>query len=269
VIGALLAVIGPLLYDQLTGRFREALLMTCFTPTWLLHSSLGMSEGAYLVFLLGSLWAFQRGRLAGSGLLMAVAALVRPTAVFAWAGLACVLWRRRAWRQLALWSALCLLGPVVQVALNLHYYGDWNRQSHLHGAPQNLPPDLPPRAAQTYFNVPFKVLLLTPWQTPTPMWKIAFVYGHVAFAWCAAVVALWRWRREELSLAMAVWVWLNTLFICSTGPYWGFHSFDRYFVWALPGYVFFLGPTLTRWRGAVAALMMASIALAMWAMIHR
>ena len=265
VVGALLASIVPPLYHQLTGRFRESLLLTCFTPTWLLHSSFGMSESAYLFFLSASLLAFCRGRFVGSGLLIAAASLVRPTAVCLCVGMAFVLLRRRAWLQLAGWSALCLTGPLVQISLNQYFYGDWNRQSDLHAAPQNLPAGLSADQSRTQFSVPFKSLLLTPRRFPTPLWKIVFIYTHLACVLSASLVALSRWRADDLSTVMAGWIWTNTMFICSTGPYWGFHSFDRYCVWALPGYLYFLGPLLSRSRVLSIGVMFASICAAVWA----
>jgi hypothetical protein len=58
------------------------------------------------------------------------------------------------------------------------------------------------------------------------------------------------------------WAAPDTAFIVCGGPYWGFHSFDRYAVWALPAYAFALVPPLghciPRWRRP--ALVLASLA---------
>jgi hypothetical protein len=123
------------------------------------------------------------------------------------------------------------------------YYGDWNHQAHLHGAPSNILPEVlriltPNGISRTYFAVPFQALIETPFKIPTPLWKILFIYAHVVAAITATIILFRRCRRSDLTFIFALWALANTIFIVSTGTYWGFHSFDRYFVWALPAYLY-------------------------------
>jgi hypothetical protein len=263
------AALVPVAYYRLIPDFREALVLTVFTPTWLENSCLGMSEPLYLLALLLAMRCFFMGRLYLSGLLLAIAALTRPTAVFLWVGLALLLVQRRAWRSLLSWSALCALGPLLTLALNGYFYADWTHQSRLHGAPINTP-----RAemllladggdTRTYLNVPFKALVLTPLNLVIPPGKIAFVYLHLLAVLAASGIALVQFFRSDFDRVIAVWAILNTCFIVSTGPYWGFHTFDRYCVWALPAYLYFLGRFLTRRVVIVAGIGAASILMALW-----
>ena len=267
--GVLWASLVPPLFYALTRHFRLAALLTVFPPTWLMHSCMGMSEAVYLAALLLGAWAMLSGRTALSGGAVALAVLVRPTAVFVAAGLALVLVRRRRWGALAGWSALCLIGPAATVALNVRYYGEWDRQARLHGAPINVPPEAlralaPDGQTRTYFCAPFEALVKTPLVLPTPKWKVAFVYAHVLAVLLATALAVWHARRSELDLVIGVWALLNTCFIVSTGPYWGFHSFDRYCVWGLPAYLYAARGLLPRREAFMRSLAAAGPAAAPW-----
>jgi hypothetical protein len=66
-----------------------------------------------------------------------------------------------------------------------------------------------------------------------------YVYAHVVALFVLVTVPAWRcWRaranNNALTLVLLGWLVLNSAAIVCGGPYWGFHSFDRYFVWAWP-----------------------------------
>jgi hypothetical protein len=268
VLGVVFASLVPPLIYRLTDNFRLALLLSLFPPSWLMHSCLGMSEPAYLFTLLVAILLFFSGRIQLSGLALALAALNRPTAVFVWMGLAALLVRRRQWGTLLSWAALSALGPAITIGLNGHYYADWFRQAHLHGAPTNMSAYKAKQpgheeATRTYGSVPFKALLITPLKFPVPAWKIAFIYGHLIAVLTATGLAVRRLGRSEPDFVLGVWAIANTCFIVSTGPYWGFHSFDRYSTWALPAYGYFLWPLVPKRLGALEVLAAASFGMAL------
>jgi hypothetical protein len=269
-LGIVMGGLVPVLFHALVRNWRLSLLLAMFPPAWLMADSYGLSEPAYLFFILLSLWLFFSRRIYTSAWAMALAAAVRPTAVFAWMGIAVVLIRRRAWGTLIGWSALCGLGPLLCIGLNQAYYKAWNRQSDLHGKPQNIPLDVIQKVApdgntRTYLNVPFKALIETPFVYKVPAWKIAYIYAHVLAVLLASALAIrCAFDGTEWGLVMAVWAILNTLFVVSAGPFWGFQSFDRYCIWALPAYLYVCRSWIpTRYR-LIELFGLLSFMLSLW-----
>lgn len=273
-LGIGLATLASVLFWWLTKDIWLSVLFTAVPPAWVMHSCNAMSEPAYLACLLTSLLMFVRGSIGWSGAAMGYAALVRPTAVFLYLPMVVELVRRRRWLAVLSFSILAALGPAATIGLNAFYYGDATHQSRLHGDPQNFPAGAAEILAgdgptRTYGYWPFKALLDTPRLIPTPKWKIVYVYANVAILLAACFVAAVRFRQDDmLGRICAAWLWGNALFILSTGPYWGFHSFDRYFVWAWPALAYQCKglPGLKR---ASLVLGSVSIVLATWALSRR
>lgn len=261
LIGCVLASLVPVVFWLLSRDWSSSLALTVLTPTWLMHSCLGMSEPAFLLYQVAALWMWTRNQpIAASGL-AAAAMLVRPNGVFVLAALALAALQRRAFRSFFAHGAFAAAATALVVVLNLHFYGDPLRQSHLY---EGLPNVGNAEAALVaagfkpgHFGPPFLHLLATPWLLPVPGWKVIFIWSHLlaVLGACAAGVLGLRGagvglrdlitrkavdRAQELQLMLVSWAVLNTAFIVCTGPYWGFYSFDRYCTWALPAYVYCL-----------------------------
>lgn len=270
----LFAAASSVLFLLLTRDVRLTLIYTLFPPSWLMQACTGMSEPAYLALLLASLWAFSCRRMFVSGLCMALAALVRPTALFLFAGIELALWREKRWAHATCFAALSSLGPLTTIGINDFYYGDALRQVTLHKRPENIPEPIAQRLApdgklRTFGYWPLKALIQTPLLVPTPRWKVVYVAAHVVAVLTACAVALYRFSTADiLGRIMCIWLVGNTGFILCTGPYWGFHSFDRYFLWALPAVVYSLGQVRVS-DGLVAVAATASLGLSTWALSRR
>ncbi|MEO0073882.1 MAG: glycosyltransferase family 39 protein, partial [candidate division WOR-3 bacterium] len=139
LLGALtvlaVSVVGVNLFGERAG-FIAAVLMASDLPS-IAHTGLVMSETLFAFLVVLSLWAFFRSGvqigtgarsskddfwLAGSGLLLGLAAMVRPVALFAWLpfGLALVAYRR--WRGLVFMLSVFSLLPVLWTVRNYVHY---------------------------------------------------------------------------------------------------------------------------------------------------
>lgn len=139
LLGALtvLAVfaVGKSLFGERAG-FIAALLMAFDLPA-IAHTGIVMSETLFVFLVVLALWAFVRSRiqpaaeagrtkddcwLAGSGLLLGLAVMVRPVALFAWLPFGVALIIRRRWRGLVFMVSISLLLPVCWTVRNYVHY---------------------------------------------------------------------------------------------------------------------------------------------------
>lgn len=263
--GVLCAAVVPVLVDRLTGDRPLAWLLAVAPPTWLMHSMLGMSEPAALALVLGALLGFQAGRSTLASTLVTAALLMRPHALAAWLALAFAFWRDRDLGGLARHGAVAALVGGLTLVWNQAYYGDALYQLHTYETLTNYSNAEAVLAAHGvgpgHWGAPFRHLVMTPIWIPVPPWKVVFIWAHVAAVLGASAIGVARWGRSRLHDLFTVWAVMNTAFIVCAGPYWGFHSFDRYTVWALPAYAFLLRqvvpgrPRLLAAAGAVSTVL--------------
>jgi hypothetical protein len=273
-LAAAFAALVPVVFWNLTRHRAASLALTALTPTWLLHSSLGMSEPAFLLYQLSAIWALCTDHLVLSSMLASAAIAVRPNGVFVWIALAFVMWRRRSWSALAAHTTIAAAGLAIVYALNVHLFGDGLRQVHLYSGLPNVSPQAAAAIARLplsagHLGLPFVHLLVTPFIVSVPLWKVVFIWAHaVAVVLICAHGArrLAAERGNHLFVMMLIWAVLNTAFVLCTGPYWGFYAFDRYCIWALPAYLYIVRDELPAadlvWTTAAAI----SVAMVIWGM---
>lgn len=239
LISCIFACLLPVVLARLGGSSSAAFLLTVGTPSLLFYSSLGMGEAFYLLLMMLAMLGAMRGHSASAGLLNGLAALVRPTAVFLTLGIVASMAVQRRWKDGLKYAACAGLGASLLFGINVWKFGD---PLHSFNSYAGLP-NINPAAAEmlglapgegSHFGPPLVNLVKTSLLPITPKWKIFFIWGHVAAL--AVVLALGLRRVRESPQMLAAWLWVagNGAFILCTGPYWAFHSFDRYFTWALP-----------------------------------
>lgn len=281
----LLSIAVPWMYWQIGGRPSIALILALCPPAWLLSSILPMSEAIYLFLGLVVALCVARGKLGWAGVAAGAMIATRPFGV-AWAvPLVCVAgWQslqQRQWLPLAKAALGCTVGVLPFFATNLWLYDELFRQVRIYSAPLdtlNLDPERYAAlgAPKGHWGVPFEHVLMTPWRVAVPLWKTGYVYAHVAALLVLLPVAVkalakgWHDNRTCARWILLASFVLNSALIVSTGPYWGFHSFDRYFVWGLPGACvaleIFSAQRSWRWT---ALLTISSIGLAALAIVQR
>ena len=286
-LGVLCAALVPVAWWTLTQDRASSLALTMLTPTWLMQSGLGMSEPAFLLLQVVAVLAWVRERPLVASACAGAAMVVRPNGAFVWLAVAYGLGRRRAWSRLAAHGALAAASVAVVVLFNLHFYGDALRQAHMYSELPNIGAEASAAVANLPFagghmGLPFLHLIATPLIVHVPLWKIIFVWLHALLVLVACGLGIQRMRAygfaralspasepqehndAELHAMMLLWALLSTAFILCTGPYWGFHSFDRYCVWALPAYLYLAREHLPKRDALWLALGVVSIAVTLW-----
>lgn len=283
VLGTVCAALTPVVAYKLTGDRVSSLAAALLTPTWLRESSMGMSECVFMLYQLLAIWACLQRRTALASLAAAAAMIVRPTGAFVWVALAYVMMRRRNWSALAMHCVIAAFAIAFVLAFNQHFYGDALRQAHLYSQLPNIGEDgaaaiarLPHGAG--HLGIPFLHLIATPFVLHVPTWKVVYIWLHAVLVVAACVIGVRDWRASaserdtrgsELDAMMLIWAVLNTAFILCTGPYWGFFTFDRYCLWAMPAYLYLARAYLPKRNVLWIALASVSIGLAFWGTARR
>lgn len=269
----LAAVAAPCLMFALTRSRRLAVLMSVAPPAWLLSTTFPMSEGPCLVLALLSALAVLGGRDLLAGLAAGFLLAGRPFGAALVAGEAWALGRGGG-RRLVTFAAALLVGPALTVVLDLHFFGDPLHQVAVYAMPLaglNVGPQEVAALGHPagHWGLPFVALATTPWRVPAPAWKVAYIYANVAIVLWASWRA-WRSLRRrqaaDVDVMLGVWLIGNTGFAMCGGPYWGFFSFDRWCVWALPAWLWSCRDLFERGRRVTAAIGITSVGLAAWAL---
>ena len=241
----LVAAIVPVLFFELTRSMTMAWTILFLPPAWLLATLHPIAEPVYLASGVGALLALKHQRWFLAGLLAGYMTTVKPYGIFLVAG--CVLGAAFEGRNLSAKRAARLAVGVAilglgYLAVNVVLYKDPLYQLHVYSSPLsklNLSADAASKLNDPsgHWGVPFRALIETPRHFPVPLWKLTYIYGHVLLLGLFVLVGVRGYLkgiRAPETTAMAVWLVLNSAAIVCAGPYWGFYSFDRYFVWALP-----------------------------------
>jgi hypothetical protein len=252
---------AAVLSAQLFADRRVGWALALFPPSWLLFSTLAMSEATLLLLVAAGVYCVvRRDALILGGLALGYAGLVRPVACFAVLGLLAAFAYRREWRKglvvgglaaavvasgflvLRLWRGDALEGVKIYAKSKHSFDGE-------------------------LFTWPFESLITTPLASPVSPWKIAYVWLVVAFVLGGCVLIARKARRlrgspaGDLALVGAVWLIANTLFVLCMGNKYGFHYFDRHIIVALPPLLWAYSAWLPRHAAAWAVGGAVSIGL--------
>jgi hypothetical protein len=236
--------IVPCLFVLLSEDRKTGIVLLYGTPAWLLHTIYPMAEGFFLALVLLAFLAAANRWILVAGLLAGWAVVTKPFGIAALAGVLLVVasksgtgaWGRSVFRFLG----AAAVGPLLLIVFNVHLYGDPLAQLHTYAkgiSELNVASDVAARLGfpEGHWGYPFYWLIMTPLRVPVPIWKLFYIYAHVVALVVLGVMAIAGVREASvLGRGMRVWLVLCALLIVSTGPYWAFQSFDRYFLWLLP-----------------------------------
>ena len=242
------AVIGA---GRLFGDRRVAYARVCLIPHYLVNSSLGMSEAPLLAVVLVGLLLARSEHPIFAGLVLGFGGLIRPMACFAVAGVLYVWLRRRQWNSIILLGGTAAT-VVAAGVLALHFWtGDALQGERVYA-------NHPGAYAGHMILFPFQSLIMTPFNEPTTVGKIVYIWVHVVITLSACVLITRRvlilksWdARDAIS-----WPWLvgNTLFVLCIGSAWGFRHFPRFTIPAAPAMFWTLRRYLPRHLGIWIAI---------------
>jgi hypothetical protein len=265
-IAWLATAITPALTAKLYDDRRMGWAIVMLTPSYLMYTTLVMSEAVLLTFTVGGLVLFYRRRVVPGALLLGYAGLVRPMACFAVLGAAIEGFRRN--RRAVV---VACVGSALVVGLGLWLMQLWNGD-----ALQNVriyANDDKAYAGQL-FALPFESLVMTPIRWHVPLWKVTYIWAYVVFTFvgCYIIVrdALAQTASEERRLARlnAPWLIGNTLFVLCVGHIWGFHEFHRFIVPALPPLLWAFRYYYPRRAWGWSAIGIFSFAMALFGLIR-
>jgi hypothetical protein len=201
--------------------------------------------------------------------IIGLAAIVRPTALFPWIGMFLVLYSEKSWQKMFIFSLTSGLTVCLLFIFNEHFYNDILRQFHSYSTLPNVSKavldNLKTEGEGSHFGWPFVNLVKATFILTPPIWKIAFVWAHVIAIFVSIIIAIKnKLYQNSLEKIFFVWAFLNSLFIFSTGEFWAFYSFDRYFIWALPAYLFLIKDRVKFNKKTIIILFILSFSLAVF-----
>ncbi len=266
------------LYHRLTRDLVGTWLLAVFPPAWVLATVHPISEGAYFCLAVAGCLAVRARAWFWVGLAGGCLVFLRPF------GLAWVLayaialhGESKSTRSIASFLLGGALMAVTLIATNLTLYGDVLHQIRVYARPlSELNVQVAPTnggEASGHWGWPFFHLLVTPFRYAVPVRKLIYVWATVAGFGVVAGAAIRQlshetelpaWRR-----AVLLGFVLNCVFSFCTGPYWAFHSIDRYFVWGLPGALVAAQPFWQKWPRLPWALAAVSAGLSVCSLWNR
>lgn len=260
LVGITIAIVCGAAAAPLTGLLgrdgRLAWWMVVLPPSWLLFTSVVMSEGLFVLTVLGTLLLLRAGRWAGAGLLAGVASTVRPMGILLFFPVLAEAVRRRPEANgsaRALLAALVAGGPWV--------LGLWIVSAALWANPL--------RSAQAYaaqdLAWPLQSLIGETLNPEADLLRKGLVWSTLALT-VAGGAALWRrWRRGDSDARpLVLWHWSLTLLCVLLPSRWVFGCLERFLLPVWPTTLIGLAPLLPRRRGVALALGLALSVLS-WA----
>jgi hypothetical protein len=219
--------------------------MAVLTPSYVMYSTVLMTEPLILLLGLGALYLGRRERPALAGVALGLAAIVRPLALPL--GLAFVAERRKSPRAIVIASVTATMVIAISAAWFVWWSGSLSSGMRVYTND--------PRAygGSHLFTWPFASLWQTSFAPGVATWKIAYIWLHVAAA-LGALVLLARDARR--SMPLLVWHASNMLLVLCIGGIWGFHEFHRLIVPSLP-------PVFWAYRRVLPSRVPAWIAIAL------
>lgn len=258
VISWLASAVVAVTAAQLFADRRIGWALVFFPPSYLIFSSLAMSEASMLALIGVGLYSIIRRQWYAAGALaLGCAGLVRPVAGFAVLGVLAVIAHRwflerhevrrihkiqphfetRTGREQLRAAVLVsvISGAVVAAGLVVlrFWRGDALEGVKIYALSQDT-------FAGQMLSWPFASLIMTPLNTPVPLWKLGYVWSYVLFVIVGCILAARRLRSSrrsetfDLALLANVWLFANTIFVLCTGSMWGFQYFDRHILAAVP-----------------------------------
>ncbi|HEX2060842.1 MAG TPA: hypothetical protein VHK90_08870 [Thermoanaerobaculia bacterium] len=235
------------LYDDV----RVGWAMAVLTPSYLLYSTTVMSEAVVVLAGVAAVLLMTRARGVPAGVALGFAAVARPLALsFGAACLAVRSWRSRTFLSAAIVALLCVAAAGAWL---------WWWSGSLASGIDVYRSDTRAYGGNAIFTWPFASLIGVPLRESVPLWKIAYIWAHVAVVLAGLVLLLRERPRDRTSLA---WLATNTAIAVSIGGIWGFHEFHRFLIPALPPLFYAWRNLLPRHRGIWIAIGIASAVLA-------
>lgn len=251
--GFSISILGAAACGWLTARLgRDKALvwwMVALTPSWLLHTSVVMSEALSTLMALTGLALCLRRQWAWAGLVAGFGIVVRPVGAFLFIPLLIEALAERNRRAVI---AILLAGaplPILYLVFSRIYWGS---------AVQSVR-DYSTIAGNVW---PFQDLVMDSLSASVSLMKKGLVWGTLAIA-AIGGCGLWKqWRGGDLTIRpLLAWHLSAGLFYLLSPGNWMFDSIDRYYVAIWPTALIGLAPWLPRRRAALIGALVVTGAI--------
>jgi len=252
IVSIACAALATLLFFHLTNDAWFSAYLAVLTPSWLLYSSVAMSEGLFVAL---ALWAFalwREGRDVQASLVAGLLTLVRPVGALVFLALWLVRLFSPKKKQCLPMLGVYSLAPLAWIIVSTVVWGNPLRNLDVYVEHDYAPP----------FTAIFRDLFSGGQDVP----KQALVIFTVATNLIALVALLKEYveKKAEETLAWLLWLLLVSLFFLALPSEWAYECMDRFFLAALPATMMGLRWALPqRWWG-VAALGTAGVAVCLY-----
>lgn len=256
-IAIVAAGIATLLFYRASGNAWLGAWFAVFTPSWVLYSSVAMSEGLFLALAIGGFCLWMRRNPNASSFVLGLATIVRPVGalVFAACWIASAVERGQISRKVAVLSAMALLFLIAPLAWMLAAWIVWDdplRQFHSYVTKDYTLPfvSLARGMLSGQIGLPKKILV-----------------GFTLLIHLVAAIELFRryWQsRTSRDMAYLLWMLLMALFYLGLPSEWTFGSLDRFFVTAAPPLIVGLDRFLPRKTAVIAVVAAVSVAICVY-----
>ncbi len=249
VLGAVLAV---MIFHALFRDFWLSAYFAVFTPSWLLYSSLAMSEGLFLGCSLLGLYLFHENRDIQAAMVLGFATVVRPVGVLLFLAIAVAMFMERDFRALVRFGIAFLVIPLVWAFISKLTWGAFGKNFATY--------------LERDFDIPLRALIVETLRPQVSLLKKLLVWGHVLLGIGGFILLVWSWMRERTTLkfVLIVWLGLSLVFYFMLSSQWTFGCLDRFLITCLPPILLGLRRILPRHPVVYAIILLLGLAIGLY-----
>ena len=205
-------------------------LVLC-TPSYVLFTSLNMSEALTICLIFGALASFKRENFLIATLLLGLAIITRPQSVFLlYIVLVFLIYQQKHQNRQRVLLLILIPLSFLGGELFFNHFAFGNSLINFKGYTPTIQGNL--------FWVPFKNLIIQSQNSAIPSWKKIYVWMYVCFV-LGGLFLLYRNSRSQkfdfIRATFLYWGFLHCIFYLSLGSSWAFHDLPRYLLPVFPG----------------------------------
>ncbi len=219
LITLICSVISVLLFYEITHHKWLSFYFSIFTPSWLLFSSLAMSEALFICLCLLSLYYFIKSKFTVSFLILSFATIVRPVGILLFLPMLFILiFEKHNSKKVITSIILYVIFPILWLVISRLVWGKFG---------QNIT-----KYFELDFSLPFVSLIRESFSKDVSVMKKLLVWGNI-FLGCVALIVLihkYLGKKESFILLMILWLGISLLFYLTLSSRWTFSCIDRFMI---------------------------------------